>query len=200
MPYQGPDISDSLPESQPSPSWHRQKLHLSKRFEFDRSSTIDNREPESSRLSDRQGTSSQALVVAQGNSSVDIASFSQWAGDHAKEYSGRAKVTDLARRFRHNLRDFTALLHDYEELRRMPSHWPVASAEDLYQQGHTVRVMFERTISVYRGPFTPKKNCSRKAWAKSRELFELMFHHDYEKLDGLLWHIVHWIAECHRNR
>lgn len=200
VPYNGSIVSDSLAEPQRSTDWYSQKRRLSSRFELDRSSIGNGYEdePENYYLGDRQGSSSQALVRGQQNFNVGMASFAKWADDHAKEYSGRAKVTDLAGRFRHNLRDFTALLRDYEEFRRRPPSRHGANIEDLYQQGHTVRIMFERTISVYKGPFTPKGDCSKRAWDKSRDLFEFMFNHDNEKLEGLLWHIVHWIAECHR--
>lgn len=202
IPYHSSDNSDSLLEPQPSTNWHTEKRHLSSRFELDQSfiGNWNEDELESSHFDDRQGSSCQALVKHQRNSNVDMISFAKWMGDHAKDYNGRAKVTDLAGRFRHNLRDFAALLYDYEELRRRPSSRHDAAVEDLYQQGHIVLVMFERTISIYQGPFTPKKDCSKKAWAKSRDTFEFMFDHDNEKLEGLLWHIVHWIAECHRGR
>ncbi|KAI1117635.1 hypothetical protein F5Y14DRAFT_448091 [Nemania sp. NC0429] len=185
--------SNIPPEAQLNLPWHIRKAHLSRRFKLDRSSVdIENEhKPEGSHLSDSQSDYPGALVRGQ---KVSMISFVKWIGDHAREYRGRAKVTDLAGRFCHNLRDFTALFsQQIPRSRHDPAH------ESLYRQGLEVQDIFETTIAVYRGPFVQKWGCSADEWSKSRELFEFMFDHDYDKLEGLLWHVVNWIRECHQS-
>ncbi|KAJ8130481.1 hypothetical protein O1611_g3142 [Lasiodiplodia mahajangana] len=182
-----------------SPGWEQWKRELGERFGPHRSGVNHIAPSQSYPLGYAGGGEPSGADLARVTSRLNTAttemtSFAVWVGSHGKHYSEPGKVTDIAIRLHHNLPDFAGLFSELAMRRGARRFLPDTSVEDIYQRGLAILSFFQSTMAAYKGPFKPRRQCSKSELAHAQRLIVKMLVHDYDKWDGLLWHVIHWIV------
>ncbi|KAI1750189.1 hypothetical protein F4782DRAFT_510243 [Xylaria castorea] len=225
VPYTGPaapgfsnhQIPPSLPDSfteEGEPAWTEDKHRLERRFGSSRlrhdssgqvarsTALLPYNEPLPYDRGEEQFAPRASLVPHSEPppAMVDMHSFTKWIGDHAADYHKSGRVTELAGRVRHNMRDFTEHLEAYRAMRetarreRRGPQW-TNEMEEIYHRALHVEVLYDTTVGRYDGPFKRKGHCSNTEKAEAQQLLKAMFGRDYNIWDGFNWHMLYWISQ-----